>query len=454
MRPVLTPAEKRRADETAGVPVDVLINRAGAAVARVALKRLGGGYGRTVNVIAGPGANGADGRVAADRLRERGVAVQVFEALDLPDVLPLAELVIDAAFGTGFRDEWRPPAIGNTPVLAVDVPSGVDAATGDAPDWALSADATVTFGALSPGHVLGRGSALVGDVTVADIGLPPGQPTMFVVDGDDVARWLPKRARDAHKWAAAVRVIAGGPGMTGAGHLCSAAALRAGSGMVAVSSPGVDADAPIEAIDRRISPFDWADTVLADLHRYHALVVGPGLGREEYTIPSVVRMVLESVVPIVVDGDGLFALSWNEEGNASFLADCTVPTVLTPHDGEYSQLTGRPPGSDRIAAAHELADLTGATVLLKGPTTVVAAPGGGTLLVTNGSAKLATAGTGDVLAGIVGAFLAQGVPPAFAAAAAAWVHADAAERVRHGLLAGDLLEVIPTVIDSVFEQVS
>ncbi|MEJ7800754.1 MAG: NAD(P)H-hydrate dehydratase [Ilumatobacter sp.] len=452
MRPVLTPAEKRRADETADAPVEVLIERAGVAVARVALQRLGGAYGRTVNVLAGPGNNGADGRVAADRLRERGVAVRVFDALDVPDVLPPADLVVDAAFGTGLRDEWRPPSTGGTPVLAVDVPTGLDAATGEALDSTLRADATVTFGALSPGHVLGDGPALVGELTVADIGLPPGEPTIHVVEGHDVARWLPTRERDAHKWADAVRVIAGSPGMTGAGNLCSAAALRAGSGMVAVSSPGVDADAPIEAIDHRVPPFDWADAVLADLHRYHALVVGPGLGREEYTIPSIVRMVMESVVPIVVDGDGLFALSWNEEGNASFLTERDVPTVLTPHDGEYTQLTGRRPGNDRIAAAHGLVEMTGATVLLKGPTTVVAAPGGRTLLVTNGSPRLATAGTGDVLAGTVGAFLAKGVEPAEAAAAAAWVHAEAAGRGRDGLLAGDLLATIPIVIAHVYEH--
>lgn len=454
MRAVLTPAEKRRSDAGAGVPVETLIDRAGSAVARVALRHLGGGYGRTVNVLAGPGNNGADGRVAADRLRERGVVVRVFDALDLPDVLPSADLVIDAAFGTGFRGGWHPPSIGGTTVLAVDVPTGLDAATGEALDSTLRADATVTFGALSPGHVLGDGPALVGDVTVADIGLPPGEPTIHVVEGSDVARWVPRRERAAHKWADAVRVIAGSPGMKGAGHLCSAAALRAGSGMVAVSSPGVDADAPIEAIDQRLPPRDWNDAVLADLHRYHALVVGPGLGREEDTIQAIVRMVTESVVPTVVDGDGLFALSWNEEGNASFLAERDVPTVLTPHDGEYGQLTGRRPGGDRIAAAHDLVEMTGATVMLKGPTTVVATPGGRTLLVTNGSARLATAGTGDVLAGTVGAFLAKGVEPAEAAAAAAWVHAEAAARGCDGLLAGDLLTSIPLVIAFVFEPAS
>jgi len=451
VRAVLTPDEKRRADETADVPVETLVDRAGAAVAKVALQRLGGAYGRTVIVLAGPGNNGADGRVAAARLRERGVTVRVFDALDLPDRLPAVDLVIDAAFGTGFRGEWRPPSTGGAVVVAVDVPTGLDAATGGARESTLRADATVTFGALCPGHVLGDGPVHAGEVTVADIGLPPGDPTIHVVEAGDVAMWLPRRERDAHKWADAVRVVAGSPGMTGAGHLCSAAALRAGSGMVALSSPGIDADAPVEAIDQRVPAFDWTDDVLADLHRYHALVVGPGLGREEYTIPSIVRTVMESVVPTVVDGDGLFALSWNEEGHASFLTDREVHTVLTPHDGEYGRLTGRRPGADRIAAAHALVDLTGATVLLKGPTTVVAAPGGRTLLVTNGSERLATAGTGDVLAGTVGAFLAKGAAPDEAAAAAAWVHAEAAARGRDGLIASDLLDMIPAVVSSVYD---
>jgi NAD(P)H-hydrate epimerase len=231
--------------------------------------------------------------------------------------------------------------------------------------------------------------------------------------------------------------------MTGAANLAAASALRGGSGMVAVSCPGVDADLPIEAVDRRVQPFDWADAVLSDLHRFQALVLGPGLGREEHTVPSLVRTVLESVVPIVVDGDGLFALSWNEDGDPSFLAGREISTVLTPHDGEYGLLTGRRPGVDRVGDAHRLAEMTGATVLLKGPTTVVAEPGGRTLLVANGSERLATAGTGDVLSGLIGAFLARGAAATEAAAAAAWVHAEAAARCSAGMVAGDLLAVLP-----------
>lgn len=437
----------RAIDAAAPVPVEVLIGRAGAAVASAALRLLGGAYGRTVAVIAGPGNNGADGRVAADRLRERGVAVRIFEAAACPPELHGYDLVIDAAFGTGFRGTWQPPSVGRAKVLAVDVPTGLDASTGAVSVGTLVADATVTFAAAKPGHVLGDGPDVVGALDVADIGLDVGDPEIEIVEGRDIEAWVPRRSRTAHKWRDAVRIVAGSPAMTGAAYLAAAAAQRTGAGMVALSSPGIEAAGPVESIDRRIPAFDWADDVLADLHRFHALVIGPGLGREEHTVPSVVRTVTESVVPVVVDGDGLFALSWNDEGTPAFLVDRDVPTVLTPHDGEFGLLTGSRPGPDRIAAAERLVDMCGAVVLLKGSTTVVAAPGVPTRLITNGDQRLATAGTGDVLAGIIGALLAMGANPAEAAAAGAWVHAEAASRAGNaGLVASDIVAAIPGVI--------
>ena len=167
--------------------------------------------------------------------------------------------------------------------------------------------------------------------------------------------------------------------MTGAAHLVTAGAQRAGAGMVHVSSPGVEGHPPIEAVSRRIPSFDWADAVLNDLYRFHSLVVGPGLGREDHTVPSVTKLVIDAIVPVVVDGDGLFALAWNEHGAPTMLLSREVPTILTPHDGEYALLTGHRPGDDRLAAARQLATDTGATVLLKGPTTVVASPAGDAL---------------------------------------------------------------------------
>lgn len=452
---IITPERMREIDAAASDPVDVLVERAGAAVARRALAMLGGGYGRRVTVLAGPGNNGADGTVAARRLRERGVAVTVHDVSAMPPMIRGADLVIDAAFGSGFRGEWLPPRLGDTSVLAVDVPTGLDSRTGEASKRTLRADATVTFAAPRPGHFLGHGPALCGQLTVADIGLdttpPEGEADteqMAMIDASDVAAWLPERAPDAHKWSTAVRVVAGSTGMTGAAHLAAAAAQRAGSGLVALSSPGIEASAPPEVVDRRIPPFDWAARVLDDLYRFHALVIGPGLGREEYTVPSVVTTVMDALVPVVVDGDGLFSLSWNDAGNPAFLAEREVPTVLTPHDGEYGTLTGGRPGPDRVAALRHLVDLTGATVLLKGPTTLVAGPSTPTWFVTNGDQRLATAGTGDVLAGVIGALLARGLRADRAAAAGAWLHAEAGRAAgAAGLIAGDVVDALPTVLN-------
>lgn len=453
MIPVVTP-ERMREIDAAATDLQLLTARAGAAVAHVALDMLGGAYGRRVHVIAGPGNNGADGRVAADRLRARGVVVHVHDALALPVELGPADLVIDAAFGTGFHGEWQPPQIGSMSVLAVDVPTGLDGLTGAAGANVLRADRTVTFDAAKPGHFVGDGPDVVGRLEVRPIGLPVNDehPGCAVVEAGDVAAWLPPRARHAHKWDDAVRVVAGSPGMTGAAHLVAAAAQRSGAGMVALSSPGIDAEAPIEVVGRRIPPFDWSDAVLNDLYRFRSLVVGPGLGRGEHTIPSVVRAVLESLVPVVVDGDGLFALAWNDDGRPSFLLDREIPTVLTPHDGEFATLTGRRASADRLADVRHLVEMSGATVLLKGPTTVVGAPDGTTWLVDHGDERLATAGTGDVLTGIIAALLARGMGADRAAAAGAWIHAEAGRRAGRGsVVAGDLVGALPGVFDELSE---
>ena len=441
----------RDIDAAAPVPVAALVDRAGAAVARSAMRLMGGSYGRRVAVLAGPGHNGADGRVAAMRLRERGVSVVVHEVSRMPRVITGVDLVIDAGFGSGFRGAWDPPLVDGARILAVDVPTGLDARTGAAHERTLRADTTVTFAALRPGHLLGQGPEYCGEVVVADIGLvvegrPPPE-SMCLVERSDVAAWLPVRPRSAHKWSSAVRVVAGGPGMTGAAHLAAAAAQRSGAGMVVVSSPGMDTAAPVEVVDERVPSLDWDAAVLGGLARFHALVIGPGLGRAEHTGSAVVRTVAGAPVPVVIDGDGLFALARHPTESFAVLADRRFPTVLTPHDGEFALLTGALPGADRIGAVRELADRTGSVVLSKGPTTLVTEPGGPVWFVDRGDQRLATAGTGDVLAGILGAFLAQGVAPLRAAVAAAWVHADAALGApRHGFVAGDLLGLLPRAL--------
>jgi NAD(P)H-hydrate epimerase len=231
--------------------------------------------------------------------------------------------------------------------------------------------------------------------------------------------------------------------MTGAAHLASAAAQRAGSGYVSLSSPGVDPTAPPEVVRARLPAAGWSAAVLEDLHRFHALVLGPGLGREPSTVAAARATIAAAAVPVVVDGDGLFALA----GAAGSVRERGSPTVLTPHDGEYARLTGTTPDPDRLDAARQLATTTGAVVLLKGPTTVVADPVGSIRVVTTGDQRLATAGTGDVLSGIIAALLASGIDSFDAAAAGAWVHGAAASIQRAAsLVASDVLDGIGTAI--------
>ncbi|HEY0519545.1 MAG TPA: NAD(P)H-hydrate dehydratase [Ilumatobacteraceae bacterium] len=449
MLPIVTPEEMAAIDAAAGVSPDVLIERAGSAVAWAAIRMLGGSYGRTVNILCGKGNNGGDGRVAARHLAAKGVRVRVFDVPGVPHVLPPADLVIDAAYGTGFHGTWLPPDVGDTPVLAVDIPSGVDALTGDITGDVLAATHTVTFAALKPGLLMPPGSALAGELELADIGLGVKWARANLVQAADVAAWWPERDEYAHKWRSAVRVVAGSSTMTGAPRLVAHAAMRSGAGMVHLSVPGMTlGDAPIEIVQRLLPSQAWADTALASLDRFHAVVVGPGLGRADETAASVRKLVIEAPLPMVIDGDGLFALGWSSEGATQLLRRRSVATVLTPHDGEYALLSGSQPGADRMVAARRLAADSGCTVLLKGAATIVADPSGDALVVTAGDARLATAGTGDVLSGIIGALLAGGVRPLHAAAAGAWVHGQAGRRGRrHGLVASDLPDLIPAVLE-------
>ncbi|MEO7429214.1 MAG: NAD(P)H-hydrate epimerase, partial [Acidimicrobiales bacterium] len=327
MIPVLTPSEMAAVDAAAAEPLDVLIGRAGAAVAREALRMLGGGYGRRVVVLAGKGNNGADGRAAAIQLRRRGARVQVIEALDAPEQLPEADLVIDAAYGTGFHGSYDAPDAGTAAVLAVDIPSGVSGTTGDATGRVLRATRTVTFAALKPGLLLGIGRDLAGEIVQADIGLAV-RSSVGVVDLADVAAWLPAPRVEAHKWDAALLVVAGGPGMTGAGHLVAAAAQRAGAGMVQLGSPGVadDVGRPVEAVGIDL-PADRWEAALGEIARFGALAVGPGLGRRLGTQASVRALLATTNLPAVVDADALVALA----GALAPSSRCrAADSVLTP----------------------------------------------------------------------------------------------------------------------------
>lgn len=427
MIPVLTVDEVQAVDRSGtSAPVEVLIERAGAAVARAALEMLGGAYGKRVVVVAGKGNNGADGRAAAARLVKRGVGVVVVDVGSL-DVLPRCDLYIDAAFGTGFRGTYDPPDPGDALVLAVDVPTG----------GVVEADRTVTFAALKPAHVYDPEPC--GTIEVVDIGLDAASAAhAWLVEDEDVLELLPSRPREAHKWQTAVFVAAGAGGMMGAPTLVARGAMRAGAGYARVGVPGADAGewpAGSEAVAVSLPASGWADAVLAEAERCRALVVGPGLGRSDETAKNVRRLIAESPVPVVVDADGLNVL-----GSLPSIGRDDV--VLTPHDGEFKRLGGDLEG-DRLEAVADLARRVGACVLLKGSTTTVARPDGQKLLAATGGPALATAGTGDVLSGVIGAFVARGLPVFEAAAFAAHAHGRAAALGPSvGLVAGDLPDLI------------
>jgi len=435
-------------DAAAADSVEVLIGRAGRAVAMTALDLLGGAYGRRVVVVAGKGNNGADGRAAAAVLATRGVRVTVLEAASIPggSALPPADLVVDAAYGTGFRGTYQPPDPGDTPVLAVDIPSGLEGDTGVAAGAVLPAVATVTFQAYKPGLVLAAGPEHCGQVVVADIGLGPAVDQIasawLVTDGD--LGWLPPRPRETHKWRSAVMVVGGSPGMMGAPALVSRSAMRAGAGYVRLGVPGAALESlpQGEAVGVALPAAAWQDAAAEAATRCRALAIGPGLGRTVGVGRSVVALLARVEVPVVVDADGIIALG-SVDGVKAAVAGRSSSTVLTPHEGEYAHLTGGPPDPDRLAAVRSVAVSSGAVVLLKGSTTVVAAPDGRAWFVTSGSPRLATAGTGDALSGIIGAFLAAGVPGPEAAALAAHVHGRAAAQGRSvGLVASDLPDLV------------
>jgi len=355
--------------------------------------------------------------------------------------------VVDAAFGTGFRGEYRFPEVpAGTPVLAVDIPSGVHGDTGVASGAPVAADRTVTFVALKPGLLQGDGAALAGRVVVADIGLPAGDRDVNVVEDGDVPALVPSRRHGGNKWSAAVLVVAGSPGMTGAAGMAGRAAYRTGAGMVRLGVPGAElaASPATEAVSVSLPGEGWSSPALEAASRCAAVVVGPGLGRQAGTAAEVARLVAESPVPVVVDADGLHALG-RLEGAAPLAS--RAPVVLTPHDGEYATLMGAEPGPDRIDAARRLARASGAVALLKGPTTAVAHPDGRVRLAMAGTTSLATAGTGDVLSGVIAALLARRVDPLDAAALGAHVHGRAGARgLGDGLVAGDLPELVARVM--------
>ncbi|HEY7107645.1 MAG TPA: NAD(P)H-hydrate dehydratase [Acidimicrobiia bacterium] len=480
MERIVTPEQMARADQrtvAAGTPAAVLMERAGRAVAWAARRVADGCYGRRAVVVCGKGNNGGDGLVTAEALARWGmrpVVVELASGIDrraLTRALARADVVVDAMYGTGFRGALEGDAAWcaeefnrlGMPVLAVDIPSGVDGTTGAVQGVAVRATGTVTFAARKTGVVFEPGRSYAGRVSVVDIGIDADaaeEPVIESFETADVADALPPRRPDAHKWMSGVLVVGGSGGMTGAPMFVSHAAMRAGAGIVWCGLPGHDAAraaSGTEVITRALPATgdgvlatDARDVVLAMISRFKSLALGPGLGNDPAIRSTVFALVAEARIPLVLDADGLNALN-GELRQLRGRETLGAPTVLTPHEAEYARLAGEPVGDDRIAAARRLADRSATVVLLKGPGTVVAEPGGRVALNPTGNAALATAGSGDALTGIVAAFLARGMPAFEAAACAAWVHGRTADRLaarngHSGVIASDLVaELAPTL---------
>ncbi len=478
MLPVVTPAEMAEADRRtilAGTAENALVERAASAVARRALVMLGGAYGRRVVVVCGKGNNGADGLVAARRLRARGVGVDVFalaSGVDAPAwrrALDRADLAIDAMFGTGFRGALegdaamvaRSLAASDVATLAIDIPSGVDGNTGEVIGESVRAHATVTFAALKPGLLFEPGRAHAGAIEVVDIGIDVacdrGTP-LAVLEPADV--FAPRRAAIGHKWSAGAYVVGGSAGMAGAPLMAAHAAARCGAGMVVLGVPGADAAARASGTELVVRALPATSTgaldaaaasaVLDGIERFHALAIGPGLGRDERTQAAVRGLVAECPVAIVVDADGLNALADDPAPLHARRAAGYPPAILTPHGGEYARLANRDVNPDRVAAARDLAARLDSVVLLKGPGTVVAAPDGRAIVNRTDIPALASAGTGDVLTGIITGLVAAGGDPFRAAASGAFLHGWAARTAGTGdsLVATDLIGALPPTLNA------
>jgi len=488
---LLTSAEMGRADEfavRAGVPSLALMENAGRAVADAAA-RLVGAPARVV-VLAGPGNNGGDGFVAARHLEERGYDVRVgllggrddlkgdagemarrwSGALDRlsASACGTCDIIIDALFGAGLSrplDGAAASAVeaaneSGKPIIAVDVPSGLDGTTGTASGPVIAAARTVTFFRRKPGHLLMPGRALCGETSVADIGIP--ERALEAINpqtwADAPPLWLrefPWPRLDAHKYARGHAVVVSGPAdATGAARLGARGALRIGAGLVTVASP-IDAvainAAHLTAI--MLKPFDGARglaEILAD-ERKNAVLIGPGRGVGEATRGEVAA-VLGSGAKAMLDADALMSFA----GDAGGLWDAIKlrpqrAVVLTPHEGEFGRLFPAVVGS-KLERARAAARASGAVVVLKGPDTVIAAPDGRAAINENAPPWLATAGSGDVLGGFVTGLLAQGMAAFEAACAAVWLHGECGTALGPGLIAEDLPERLPEMLRSLFRS--
>jgi ADP-dependent NAD(P)H-hydrate dehydratase / NAD(P)H-hydrate epimerase len=489
MLELLSNAEMAEADRltiAGGTPGLDLMERAGTAVGAAVADRHTNGA--TIAVVAGPGNNGGDGFVAARLLAERGYTVKVLlcgersrlkgdaalaakrwtgavVAADV-DELANADVVIDALFGAGLDRpvEGLPRRLieainaRGTPVIAVDLPSGINGSTGAVMGAAVKATHTVTFFRKKPGHVLLPGRLHCGTVSIADIGIPTavlqriGPKTWENVP----ALWRPQfpvPRHTGHKYDRGHAVVVSGPSWsTGAARLAARGALRAGAGLVTIASPrealAINAAANLAVMVRPVDGAGELTKFLGD-RRLNAVALGPGLGVGEATC-ELALAALAGERAVVLDADAITSFAADPQRLATaLLARANKATLLTPHEGEFSRffnaLDARTKAGSKLERARLAASLCGAVVLLKGGDTVVAAPDGRATIAANAPAFLATAGAGDVLTGIAAGLLAQGMPAFEAACAAVWLHGEAAAAFGRGLISEDLPEALPRV---------
>ena len=474
--------------EEQGIPSLDLMEMAGLSLARAAARATRPGPAR---IVVGKGNNGGDGLVAARLLREEGRAVDVLATASLDELrgdalanlerlrgpqptrfdpagLEASGVVVDALLGTGFSGEPREPVAGaiaainaqDAPVVACDVPSGVDASTGEVAGAAVVAAVTVTFHGSKVGLHVAPGVFHAGEVEVADIGVPRGAPPPAPAGliGERILDLLPRRRPDGSKFASGTVVVAGGArGLTGAPTMAALAAQRAGAGYVQVAVPKPAELALqlrlLEGMTRALPDEDGAhslaglDELVELAERVRAVVLGPGLGRAESAVAFAREAARTLGVPLLIDADGLNA----HAGILESLRGRSAPTVLTPHSGELARLLeidSADVDAHRLRCVREAAERSGAVVLLKGHDTLVAAPGGPVAISPGGTPALATAGTGDVLSGVIGALLAKGMDAFEAAALGALAHVRAgrAAAESHGadhVIAGDVIECLP-----------
>lgn len=489
---LLTSAEMADADRltiAAGTPGIVLMENAGRAVAdSVSARR----QGRAVTVVAGPGNNGGDGFVAARILAERNTPLRVLlvgepsklkgdaataasrwtgliEAAT-PGALDPDHVVIDALFGAGLDREVTgvPRAMieamnrGVAPVIAVDLPSGINGTTGQAMGAAVQATHTVTFFRRKPAHLLLPGRLHCGTLEVADIGIPAGvlvtvAPKTFANEPSCWRDMFPVPQPEAHKYARGHAVVfSGGLATTGAARLAARGALRAGAGLVTLASPrealAVNAATSLAIMVRPVEGAAELAEFLSDRRR-NAVVLGPG-GGVGAGMRAVVAAALASEAAVVLDADALTSFADAPETLFELIGRRPQAVVMTPHEGEFARLFSQIAKNTKLRSKLErsraAAAMSRAVVLLKGPDTVVAAPDGSAAIAANAPAYLATAGAGDVLAGMIAGLLAQHMPAFEAANAAVWLHGEAARYVGPGLVSEDLPEALPSVFRRTF----